>query len=281
MFDFLRKRPQQFTSPSGQTASQERANRLLAQAGAAMQAQQWAQAAECYREVLGSFPRVSPAWNNLGIALNRLQRLDEAKAAFEQAAGMDPNNADAHANLGILLARDMNRPQEAKPHLLKALAINPRHGCSLYLESLRATEHGEEEVAFRRPVGGGQPLAKDAVLQPDKQAQADRLEAQGLYPAALTIYQDFLKVHPDSLQALNNAATLHLKMRAPSRALPLLEKAIHLDPRYVKASNNLGTVRVMMKDASGAKAAFENTLKHDPTNRVARLNLDMLLKRGV
>ena len=121
----------------------------------------------------------------------------------------------------------------------------------------------------------------DVRLPLEEAQQAEKLESQGNYVAALDIYEAFLKRHPDSLQALNNAGLLLMRLRNPQKACQLFEKATHLNPKYIKSWNNLGTARVMLGNGIGAKEAFEQTLKYDPRNMVAQKNLQMLLSRGI
>lgn len=249
----------------------ETVNKILKEADQAIKQQRWQKAVELYEKALAKYPDNSLAWTNLGSALMRLRRIEKAKEALEKAIKIDPDNADANANLGVLLARDLNRPTEGKKYLVKALKINPNHPSSLYLKSLRATMKGEDKMMiFRRPKKGQAPHSKDSRLPFEKQMEADSLEAQGKYREALAIYEDFLKAHPDSIQVLNNAATVYNRMRNPSKALQLLEKVVRLDPKYVKAWNNLGTAKLMLGDVAGAKKAYQKTLEIDPQNIIAR-----------
>ena len=48
------------------------------------------EAAECYRKVIASWPRVAAAHNNLGLVLQELARPAEAREAFERATEIDP-----------------------------------------------------------------------------------------------------------------------------------------------------------------------------------------------
>ena len=47
-------------------------------------------------------PNYSDAWNNYGVALQRLNRIDEAISAYSKALEIDPNNETAKNNLQIL-----------------------------------------------------------------------------------------------------------------------------------------------------------------------------------
>ena len=46
---------------------------------------------------------MSDAWNNKGLALDNLGRYEEAIKYYDKAIELDPNNADAWYNKGLLL----------------------------------------------------------------------------------------------------------------------------------------------------------------------------------
>jgi tetratricopeptide (TPR) repeat protein len=227
--------------------------------------QRWKEAVAAYQTALQVFPPVAEAWCNMGLGLNHLGRFDEAENAFRRAIEINPRLANAYGNLAVLLARDMGRPDEAEPLFLKALEIDPNHSARRNLEVLRQQRRGAQVA---RP--------EDDRLPIEREREADRLEAAGRLPEALRIYEEYLQSHSRSVMALNNAALLHIQARQPQRALPLLEKAIHLDPSYVKAWNNIGTARFMLRDLAGARSAFKTTLQLDPRNAIAASNLHRL-----
>ena len=48
-------------------------------------------------------PNFADAYNNLGIVLRELNRLDESEASYQKAISINPNFADAYSNLGFTL----------------------------------------------------------------------------------------------------------------------------------------------------------------------------------
>lgn len=60
-----------------------------------------------------------------GIALFDLERKDEAKECFRKAVELDPNNEEAHWNLGRVY-KEMGKSDDAERHLNRAIEINPR-----------------------------------------------------------------------------------------------------------------------------------------------------------
>lgn len=72
----------------------------------------WAEAALRLRRAAEVDPGRAAAWYYLGEALNHLDDLPGALAAYERAAELEPRNARALYGLGIVLDR-LNRPDEA------------------------------------------------------------------------------------------------------------------------------------------------------------------------
>ena len=71
------------------------------------------EAVKYYREAIRADPDLAEAHSNLGVLLNNLKRYDEAEEEYREAIRADPDYAEAYANLGILLLIT-KRPEEAK-----------------------------------------------------------------------------------------------------------------------------------------------------------------------
>jgi Flp pilus assembly protein TadD len=70
-------------------------------------------------------PVVADTHNNLGNALGRLGRADEAVAHFREALRLEPEQARPHYNWGLLLER-LGRSKDAIQHYREALRIEPQ-----------------------------------------------------------------------------------------------------------------------------------------------------------
>jgi Tfp pilus assembly protein PilF len=64
--------------------------------------------------------------NNLGFAYMQTGRAEDAKRHFQQAIDIDPDNADAHFNLGSILTSEHN-PDQASQHYAIAARLDPRY----------------------------------------------------------------------------------------------------------------------------------------------------------
>jgi tetratricopeptide (TPR) repeat protein len=87
----------------------------------------WADAIGCYQAALSTerdFAKAAKIRNNLGAALERLGKSDEALEEFSQAVQINGNYPEAHCNLGRMLAQ-LGRRDEAISHLKEALRLKP------------------------------------------------------------------------------------------------------------------------------------------------------------
>ena len=91
----------------------------------------------------------SEAYNNLGVALADLGRLEEAGAAFARASQLKPDYADPHYNLGILnLAQ--SRPNAAIAELQRAVVLGPGNTDYHYRLGLALSQLGDVRERSRR-----------------------------------------------------------------------------------------------------------------------------------
>ena len=72
----------------------------------------WSEAVPHLRRASEVDPGRAAAWFYLGEALNHVDELDGAQAAYERAVELEPRNARALYGLGIVLDR-LNRPDDA------------------------------------------------------------------------------------------------------------------------------------------------------------------------
>ena len=87
----------------------------------------WADAIACYQAALTAerdSVKAAKVRNNLGAALERLGKSDEALEQFSQAVQINGNYPEAHCNLGRTLAQ-LGRRDEAVAHLREALRLKP------------------------------------------------------------------------------------------------------------------------------------------------------------
>jgi tetratricopeptide (TPR) repeat protein len=69
-------------------------------------------ALEIFERVLTANPEIPEAWNNRGVALYGLGRIEEAGVSYDRSLALDPENLDAMRNKGFLL-RNQKKLEEA------------------------------------------------------------------------------------------------------------------------------------------------------------------------
>jgi tetratricopeptide (TPR) repeat protein len=84
------------------------------------------EALELLHEVLRRNPESAAAWNDLGIICRHMEKYDEARAAFERAYKLKPDQADPLINLGSVCLVQGD-PGNALQYLQLALEMLPGH----------------------------------------------------------------------------------------------------------------------------------------------------------
>lgn len=83
-----------------------------------------------YEQAIWRNPSHREALNNLGVDLSRVGKLGEAAARFEQVLRFDPENVDAIVNLGLVRAATGQRAV-AEEHFRRALTLDPQNARAL------------------------------------------------------------------------------------------------------------------------------------------------------
>jgi Flp pilus assembly protein TadD len=109
------------------------------------------EAIEHYQKALQIKPDNAEAHNNLGLVLAGHGRLDEAIAHYQRAVEIKPHFLEAHYNLGVALA-GRGRIDEATAHYQKALVLAAQQNKAALVEELRARLRPDEPgTPHRRP----------------------------------------------------------------------------------------------------------------------------------
>lgn len=113
----------------------------------------FADAISAYQQGLKLEPKSVKAEDNLGLAYQGLDRVNDAIAAFETAISWQADaavrNPDPYINLGAILI-EQNRPAEAVKYLDQALAIPPESYRAQGMEELRPRAHEHLSKAYSR-----------------------------------------------------------------------------------------------------------------------------------
>ncbi len=83
-------------------------------------------AVQLYQDILARQPGHVEALSNQGLALQKMQRHEEALACLVQAVRLRPAHANSHLNLGLTY-HSLGRREEARAAYMQVLAIEPGH----------------------------------------------------------------------------------------------------------------------------------------------------------
>lgn len=104
--------------------------RLIGQATSDYNSRRFSVAEEKFRQLIKNYPKYPLLYYQLGNALMRQGKAEEAVSQYQQAIRLDPDYAVAHNGIGVTRARQF-RWKEATEEYQKALIINPTYADAL------------------------------------------------------------------------------------------------------------------------------------------------------
>ena len=199
--------------------------------------------------LLAREPGSADAHCMLGRALNDLNELEAAAAAYRRAIELQPGLVEAHCNLGIILRRQ-GKMQATLACFQNAIAIQPdvpelynNLGLALH-ESGRSAEALAE---YRRALA----LRPDFANAHNNLATA--LLALGQTAEAFVHYQTAARLNPNSQAIFNNLANLMKKTGQIDQAIACYDRAMKIGPANAEVFGNLASA---LKDAGHLDAAL-------------------------
>jgi serine/threonine protein kinase/Flp pilus assembly protein TadD len=231
------------------------------------------QAEAFYRAALAIRPTSGAAWNNLAIVLNAQKHKKGAIQAYYKALEIDSELAQTWNNLGYAL-RDRKDHDGAIKAFRKALQINAR---------LPSAWDGLGAVLFAQHMLADAIKAFRTALKIDPRHPkawgnlGAALAQDGNQQEAVKAFHQSLAI--DSAQPMvwtNLGLTLH-QQRDVAGAVAAHRKALELDPKHAIAWTNLGTALAEQKDFPQAAEALRKGLELDPDYGPAWANLGAVL----
>ena len=147
-------------------------------------------------------PQYSEAWNNKGVALDKLDQTENALVAVDRAIELNPRYSAAWYNKGVMLGK-LNRPEDALAAYDRAIELNPRYSDAYY-------NKGVELGRLNRPED------------------------------ALAAYDRVIELNPMDPEAWYNKGVVLGKLNRTEDALAAFDKSIMLNPQNSLAWNSKG-----------------------------------------
>ena len=211
----------------------------LTRANGLLQAGQYAQAEEIYRQILAEDPDDARATHFLGMCLFRAGRPDEAMAALRRSVELAPSNDTFWLNFGIVFIQS-NQPGEAETALRHALSAKPDS----------AAAHNYLGIALLRA---------------------------GRYEEAVASFERALALNPQDDNIHNSFGFARLEHGEVEAACAHFRRAIEINPRNMMAHNNLGNALRAHGDMAASMASYRCAVEIQPGNPMARYYLGRAL----
>jgi tetratricopeptide (TPR) repeat protein len=197
---------------------------------------------------------------NLGNALGRRGRLEEAAASYGRALERRPEFAEAHNNLGDLKL-ELARFDEAAASCRRAIEIRPDYAeahLNLGKALLRLGDAGSSIESCRRAIE----------IRPDFAEAHNSLGNALMYLArfddAIAVFRRALAINPDLAEAHANLANALRSIGRLEDAVAGYRRALLAKPDFVSAYTELGTALRLQRRTADAEAACREALKIRP-----------------
>lgn len=215
-------------------------------------------AKQAFERVLEIAPKYQDARVGLANIYLSDQKLDESERLFKIVLEKDPKQVDALIGLGRVKTLQ-KRNKEAEELFLLALKIEPKNELAkTYLNQLRHPE----VVKAKTP-----PWA-DHVYK-----EAERLEKEGKFNEALTLYDKLAQAFPDNADYMFKVGRMFVRLQKPDLAIEAYNRVLKLNPKYEDARSGLGYIYLFKNDLKTSRELFEITLKHAPKHAEAMAGL--------
>jgi tetratricopeptide (TPR) repeat protein/2-polyprenyl-3-methyl-5-hydroxy-6-metoxy-1,4-benzoquinol methylase len=216
-------------------------------------------------------PNNADAHYNLGVTLQQLGHLYDAETSYKKALALNTNSAEVHYNLAITL-QQLGRLDDAKKSFKNAIAAKPNYAEAHSNLGNIFQELGELEDAERS-------YKKAIALSP---AFADphnnlgfTLQQLGRLNEAATSYQKATLIRPDFAEAYYNLGNTLQILNKLGESVASYKKAIEIKPNFAAAYCNLGVTFQALGRLSEAFEAANKSLKINPLNEAKILFLEI------
>ena len=213
---------------------------LLAEALAAQRRGSIGDAKRLYASVLKIDPTNAAAFGNLGIIAAQQGDLGGAERLFRQEIKLRPDDPTGYNNLGSVLQQQARLADAIAAHR-KAIELNPNYAPAYF-------------------------------------ALGNAMRQQGNFEEAMAAYRSAIKARRDYPEAHNNVGVLLQMQGRLDEAASAYGEAVALRPAYAEAIFNLGIVLHQKRELDAAEAAYRRVISLNPAIAVGHNNLGTVLK---
>lgn len=204
-------------------------------------------------------------------------KIEEAQAAFQKALELDPNYAEANANLGLILKQQGNL-QAAIEKTREAIRIQPNIAEAHFNLGVALQAQGQVKEAIAS--------YQEAIRLNTKLAEAHfnlgvALKNEDKTAEAISAYREAIRLNPNFATAHINLGTNLADQGKLDEAISELRKGLSLKPQDAEAYNNLGVALFKQKNLNKAISMWEEAIRINPEYPEAHHNLGVALASQV
>jgi predicted O-linked N-acetylglucosamine transferase (SPINDLY family) len=208
------------------------------------------------------------------LAAQRSGSIGDAKRLYASVLRIDPTNAAAFGNLGIIAAQQGDLAA-AERLFRQEIRLRPNYpaGYNNLGSVLQQQARLDDAIAAHRHAIKLNPNYAEAFL-----ALGNALKQQGKFEEAMGSYQSAIKARRDYAEAHNNVGVLLQMQGRLDQAASAYGEAVALRPGYAEAHFNLGVVLHQKQEFDAAEAAYRQVISLNPGIAVVHNNLGAVLK---
>jgi len=187
-----------------------------------------------YKKSIEINPNYAEGHNNLGSALYKLGKFNEAIDSYQRAIKIKPNFTEAYNNLGLAF-KELGKFNESIDSYQRAIKIKPN-----FTEA-----YNNLGLAF---------------------------EELGKFNEAIDSYQRAIKINPEYAEAYNNLGNVYDINEKVDEAILNYKKAIKINANFVEAYSNLGNLLKEIGKVDEARNCENKLLSLKPNDIGYRIN---------
>ncbi len=228
-----------------------------------------------YQAALAVRPDSAVAYNNLGVALTRLDEFDGAMGAFTKAKKLNPKYALVWVNLGWL-HKTKGDAEAALRHYRHALALAPNEPVTHFNVGNTLLTKNELEAANTH-------LLRAVELRPDMPKAWYALgmlrKARKNWKGAAEAFRKATKIKVDYSEAWNNLGAVRTELGDFSGALVAYQKGLGVSPKSAKTWFNLAKFLNDRRQYAEAEPAVRQAIEANPSDGDSHALLGWVLSR--
>lgn len=230
---------------------------------------QFLYALEAIESLLISYPNDPLLLNISGACYAGLEKFDKAIELYEKALSVNPDYAEAHNNLGIVL-HNLNLLDDAVKSYIAAISINPNYAEAHNNLGNSQGKLGQLSDAIRS-------YEKALIIKPNFNDAFNNLgfahKELGEFNEAARSYEKIIKINPEFAEAYNNLGVALIGLNKTDDAIENYQKALEINPEFAEAYNNLGIALRKKNQIMGAIKSFKKAIYFNANYFQAHLNL--------